>query len=322
MKRRELVLAALSAGGVAAAPWARAQSAFPNRPIKLVVPWAAGGSTDIVCRAMAEEARTVLGQPVIVENRPGGSSAVGMTVVKNAAPDGYTIGQAPGAMFRVALMESVAFDPLADFTYLMGAAIQTLGIVVRADAPYRSFKDILEAARRDPGKLNFGSTGMASGNRLYTEDLLRRAGVLIEHIPYNGSAALHTALLAKEVDFGVDSGSFAPLVEARKLRLLATFTPQRLRTFADVPTLRELGFDITIGSQYGFVAPKGLAPAVAKTLHDALRYAWQQSRVQARFFVFHEMPNYLSPADYRRQAPELMARERVVIERAGLLRRA
>ncbi len=317
MFRRRILLAAASA---AAAPALVRAQAFPARPVRLVVPWAAGGSTDTVCRVIAEQAARTLGQPMIVENRPGGSTAVGIGSVVNAAPDGYTIGQMPLTTLRIGLMEKIAFDPLTDLVPIMAAAVQTLGVVVRADSPFKSFADVRRAAAASPGKLNYGSTGNASGNPLYTDEILRMLQLKVEHIPYNGSAPLHQALLGGQVDFGVDSGSFAPLVQAGKLRLLLTYAPQRLAAFPDAPSLKELGIALEAGGPYGFVAPKGTPAAIVQRLHDALKAAWDTAQVQSRFFVFCETPAYLDGKGYAAALQKMVRQERRLVERAGLLR--
>jgi tripartite-type tricarboxylate transporter receptor subunit TctC len=321
MQRRQLIQTAAAASTALALP-AFAQSGFPNKPIRLIVPWAAGGSTDVICRVVADQAGKFLGQTMVVDNRPGGSTTVGLGVVASAAPDGYTLGQMPVTTLRIAQMEKISFDPVTDLAPVIGLAIQSLGIVVRADSPFKSIKDIIDAAKNNPGKLNYGSTGNASGGRLYTEQMLRILGLNITYISYNGSAPLQQAILGGQIDFGVDSGSYAPLVQAGKMRLLLAYSDKKLASFPQAPTLKEAGLKLETGGQYGIVAPKGTPKNIIDRLHTALKQAWETPQVQSRFFVYVEQPSYLSPEQYALDISKAMKLERKVIDMVGLLRKA
>ena len=167
--RRRTVLAAAAAG--LAAPLAHAQGAFPNKPITLIVPWPAGGSTDRHHRALAELAGKILGQNVIVENRPGAGGTLGPgQMAQTAKPDGYTIAQFPLGMLRNPQMQKVAWDPINDFTFIIGVSGYTFGFVVRADSPDKTFNEYLEAARKNPGGINYGSTGIGTSPHLLLEE--------------------------------------------------------------------------------------------------------------------------------------------------------
>src|SRR4029453_642204 len=167
---------------------------FPNKPISLIVPWPAGGSTDRHLRSLAELAGKNLGQNIIIENKPGGGGTLGPgPMALTAQPDGYTISQYPLGMLRIPHMQKMQWHPLKDFTFIVGISGYTFGFTVRTDSPYKTFNDYIEAARKNPGKIDYGSTGAGSSPHLLMEEVATNAKVELNHIPFKGNADLQSA---------------------------------------------------------------------------------------------------------------------------------
>jgi tripartite-type tricarboxylate transporter receptor subunit TctC len=253
LRRRRVLLGAAAL----AAPFATRAQAFPAKPITLIVPWPAGGSTERHLRTLAEIAAKNLGQNVIVENRPGGGGTTGPgTMALTAKPDGYTIAQYPMGMVRLPHMQKVPWDPLKDFTSIVGISGYTFGFTVRADSPYKSFNEYIEAARKAPGKIDYGSTGTGTSPHLLMEELAGIAGVELHHVPFKGNADLTQALLGGHVMAMSDATGWDKFVDGGQMRLLVTFGEQRTKRWPSVPTAKELGYNVVSTSPYGLVGPK------------------------------------------------------------------
>ena len=303
---------------LAAAATSAFGQAFPSKPITLICPWPAGGGTDIHLRKIAELAAKRLGQAVVVENRPGGSGMNGpATMAKTARPDGYAISQLAITAFRVPHMQKVDWDPINDFSYIVGLAGYTFGIVVKADSPFKSFEDLIAYAKANPGKLSYATPGTGTSLHLAMEEIGVKAGVKFLHITFKGYADGATALLGGHVMIQVDSTGWARLVDAGLLRLLATLGDRRTRWNA--PTVKELGIDTVSNSPYGLVGPKGLPPQVVKVLHDAFRSASDDPDNLQTLQKLDQAQWYKSSEDYARWAAETLKAERATIERVGLL---
>ena len=206
---------ALGAGAALARPAAAQQDRFPDRPVRLIVPWPPGGSTDGQMRAMAEIASRHLGQPIVIDNRPGVSGTLGALVVKDAKPDGYTLAQMPISVFRLPQMtDRPNFDPLNDFTYVIHVTGYTFGVVVRADRPWRSWQDFVAHAKANPGKVTYGTPGVGSSLHITMEQIAERLGLQWTHVPFRGGAENQQATLSGTIDATADSTGWAPLVEA------------------------------------------------------------------------------------------------------------
>jgi tripartite-type tricarboxylate transporter receptor subunit TctC len=292
--------------------------AFPSKPVTLICPWPAGGGTDIHLRKLAEIASKHLGQPVVVENRPGGSGMNGpSTMAKTARPDGYTISQLAITAFRVPHMQKVDWDPINDFSYILGVAGYTFGIVVKSDSPFKSFQDLIAYARANPGKLSYATPGTGTSLHLAMEEIGVKAGVKFLHIPFKGYADGATALLGGHVMIQVDSTGWARQVDAGVLRLLATLGDKRTRWNA--PTVSELGVDTVSNSPYGLVGPKGMPPQVVRVLHDAFKTAMDDADHLKVLQQLDQAYWYKSTDDYARWAAQTLKAERATIERVGLL---
>jgi tripartite-type tricarboxylate transporter receptor subunit TctC len=314
--RRQLVRAALAAPAVIALP-ALAQ-AFPVRPLKLICPWPAGGSTDAVMRSIAESASKALGQQVVIENKPGAGGMLGPLELVTARPDGYTLSQIPHGAFRIPHMQKVQFDTLRDFTWIICLTGYTFGLVVPADSPIKSIKDLVDYAKANPGKFTYGSTGTGTSPHLAVEEFAQRAGIQLNHVPFKGNAENMQAILGGHIMAASDATGWAPHVQSGKLRLLATYGSKRTKRWPDVPTLDELGYKTVSDSPFGVCGPKGMDPAVVRTLHDGFRKTLDDPAVLATFEKFDQTVIYMNTETYTKWARETYAAERATIERLGL----
>jgi tripartite-type tricarboxylate transporter receptor subunit TctC len=311
--RRILGLAA----GLLLALAAQPQS-FPSKPVTLIVPWPAGGSTDIYFRKLGEVTARHLGQPLVIENKPGGSGMNGpATMAKTARPDGYTISQLAISAFRVPHMQKVDWDPISDFTYIIGLAGYTFGVVVRADSPFKTFNDLLTYARANPGKLSYATPGTGTSLHLAMEEVAAKSGVQFLHIPFKGYADGAIALMGGHVMVQVDSTGWAKQVDSGAQRLLATLGDKRTRWGA--PTVKELGVDTVSNSPFGLVGPKGMPREVVKVLHDAFKKSLDDPEYLKVLAQLDQPAWYRSSEDYAQWAVGMLKAERATIERVGLL---
>ena len=320
MFRRSLLGAAALVLASTLAPHAHAQAkkGFPERPIKLVIAFPAGGPTDITMRALAENAGKVLGQPVIIENKPGAGGTLPAQALQGAQPDGYTVAQIPLGVFRMGYTTKINWDPIKDITYVINVTGYAFGIVVPANSPFKNWNDFVAYAKANPGKLSYGSTGNLTSPHLTTEVLAQQAGIELQHVPYKGNADLMQAILGGHVMAAADSTGWAPHVDSGKLRILNTWGAKRLAKYPDAPTLKELGYDIVQNSPFGIGAPRGTPPEVVQRLHDAFKQAMEEPSYAAALAKYDMLPDYKSSADYTQFAKDTVAREKVLIEKLGL----
>ncbi len=291
--------------------------AFPAKPITLVCPWPPGGSTDLHLRQLAQIAVKHLGQNVVIENKPGASGMLGPVAVSRMAPDGYNLSQLPVSAFRVPHIQKVDWDPLKDFTYIIGVTGYTFGVVVKVDSPFKTFNDLVAYARANPGKMSFGSTGTGTSPHLLMEEVGAKMGVSFLHVPFKGNADSTQALMGGHVMAQSDATGWGRHVDAGAFRLLVTFGEKRTKWGA--PTAKELGIDIVSYSPYGFVGPKGMDPKVVKALHDAFRKTLDDPEHLKVLAQLDQVYWYKSSEEYRQWAADTLKAERATIERVGLL---
>ena len=323
MHRRSLLqVAAGTLGAVALGAEAQSGAHFPSRPVKLVIAFPAGGPTDITMRQLAENASHALGQPVIIENKPGAGGTLPAQQLQGAPADGYTLAQIPLGVFRLPYTTKISWDPVKDISYVINVTGYAFGIVVPADSPFKTWADFVAYAKANPGKITYGSTGTLTSPHLTTELIAQKLGIQLTHVPYKGSAELMVAAVSGQVMAAADSTGFATQVEAGKLRVLNTWGEQRLSKFPDAPTLKELGLDIVQNSPFGIGAPRGTPPEVVKALHDAFKKAMEDPAYVAALNRYDMLPNYMSSAQYTRFAQETFNREKALIEKLGLAKPA
>jgi tripartite-type tricarboxylate transporter receptor subunit TctC len=273
---------------------------FPSRPVTLIVPYAAGGTTDIGLRALAAATEKHLGQSILIENRTGVGGVLGpMQMASGSKPDGYTISQIPITVFRYPFTAKTTFDPLADLTYIMSVSGYTFGVVVKTDAPWATFPDLLADAKTHPGKFSYGTPGVGTTLHLTMEQIAKDRGIQWTHVPFRGTADSTNSLLGGHIDVVADASGWAPLVNGGQLRLLVIWSNQRSKSWPNVPTLKEAGIAMVSNSPFGLGGPKGMDPKMVKILHDAFKKGSDEPSYLETLAKLDQEPFYLNTADYR-----------------------
>ena len=277
-RRRQIGLAALSGLALGALGSAQAQGApWPGlKPIRMIVNFPAGGSPDIVARAVSNTLSQALGQQVVVDNRGGAGGIIGSDLAAKSAPDGYTFlcSSGSGASIVPYITAKMPFDHDKDLIPVAAGARLQLYLIVRGDAPYKNFAEFIAYAKRQPGKMSYGTPGNGTSPHIAGEMLKSQAGIFSVHIPDRGSAAALQDLLAGNVDYLLDPGIAFAHVRSGRLRLLAVTSPQRLALFPDAPTLMELGLkDFDAGTTHGFWAPAGTPAAIVDRMNTEINRA-------------------------------------------------
>ncbi|MEO6293173.1 MAG: tripartite tricarboxylate transporter substrate binding protein [Burkholderiaceae bacterium] len=274
-RRHAIARLSVAAGGAAllASPHVHAQG-YPDRPLRLITPYAAGGSADALARGVAEQMRKALGQPVVVDNKPGANTAVGAQLTAAAAPDGYTLLICTGStvVTNPLLYPKLSYNPERDLAPVARIAVSPLVVSVNRALPVQTFADLIRLAKAQPGKLNYASTGTGSVLHLASLFLEAQAGLDMTHIPFNGSSPALVAVMAGEVQLFIDSiASSLPQIKGGKLRALAVTTPDRLQVLPDIPTVAESGFPgFDVSAWYGIMAPAKTPPDVIARLNAAI----------------------------------------------------
>jgi tripartite-type tricarboxylate transporter receptor subunit TctC len=252
----------------------QAWAAYPERPITLLVGFAPGGSMDLSARALAKSAEKILGQPVVIENKPGGTGTVALAALLSQKNDGYTLCATPSSvLIRVSQQQQVPFKPFTSFRPIIGFAEPQLGIVVKSDASWKSLKAVSTAAAQNPGKIKYATTGVGSTTHAAVEEIAAKDKLQMIHVPYKGSMEALTALLGGHVDFAALTSELVPSVKSGQTRLLAVISEKRSVNFPDVPTLKELGYDFANDAVFAIVAAAGIDPDRAQKLEDAFAAA-------------------------------------------------
>lgn len=293
---------------------------WPARPLQLIVPWPAGGATDLTLRILCEEVEPLLGQRIIVINRPGAAGTLVAPALKAAEPDGYTLGQLPITVFRHALMNTVPWDPIKDLAPIVQVSGTTFGLLIPSDSPWSSVTDMLGWARLNPGKLVMGSTGIGTTAHLAMEEILLKEGIAYVHVPYKGTADQMLAVASGQLMAGVNSTGFAPWLDRGQMRLLAIFSAERSKRWPGVPTLRELGFTQSVySSPWGLAAPRGTPPAIVKRLHDTFYKAMHSERHTSALARYDQHLDYLDTDAYERAVRQTVEHEKALLLRMKLL---
>ena len=283
---------------------------WPSRPIVLIVPWPAGGPTDLSMRVLAKVAGRELGVPVVVENKPGAGGIIALGELLTSPHDGHTVMQLPITMYRLPYLQSMTFDPARDIAPILQISAVTFGVVVNHGSRFRSLEGILQFARANPGKLVVGSTGYASTPHLVMADLFDREKIDYIHVPFKGATDEILALRGDTIMVGVVGTGYAPFVDKGELRLLATFNEERSPRWPDTPTLMELGYGIATTSPYGLGTARGTSQAIIRRLHDAFKVATLDPEHVAMLKKYDQEVAYLDTAQFSRYLEETLEIER------------
>jgi tripartite-type tricarboxylate transporter receptor subunit TctC len=261
-------------------------AAFPDKPVRIIVPFPPGGSADFVGRLVAEKLTAMWGKPVVVENRPGGSATIGLGAVAKSPPDGHTIGIATGSLaIQPSIRLTMPYDTLADFEFVTQVMETPFVLTVNSALPVNSFRDLVAHAKANPGKLNIGSFGVGSTPHILAEILAQQTGTKIVHVPFKGTADSLAAQLAGDVPLNFDVVMVPlPHIKSGKLRPLVVAASRRFRELPDTPTAVEAGVpELEMPTWFGFLAPRGVPPDVLRTLNTSIVQVLKTPEVAAAF---------------------------------------
>jgi tripartite-type tricarboxylate transporter receptor subunit TctC len=291
---------------------------YPTKPINLVIQYPAGGSTDLTARALANAAKKYLGQPVICENKAGGGGTVGVALVVAKPADGYTIGIVTSSPTMAFHMGKLNFHPLTDMTPIMRWGNYLFGVVVRADSQFKTMQELMQYIKQNPEKLSYGSPGVGTPPHLAMEELSMVAGVKFTHIPSQGIAQNNTALLGGHIELVSDSSGWGPLVDGGKFRLLASWGEKRSERYPQVPTMKEVGYDVVALSHLGVIGPKGMPRPIVAKLADAFKKAMEEPEFLEVMKKF-DMPSfYAGTEDYAKYLKSEFESIEKLVKKLGL----
>lgn len=324
MTRRWVIAAFVAAGLLSAAlsfHGSALAQAYPTKPITMIVPWPAGGSTDVAMRALSNAASKHLGQPIIIDNKGGASGTLGpATMAATAKPDGYTLSQIPITIFRLPMMKNqkVSWNPDTDFTYIIHLTGYAFAVGTNADGQFKKWQDVVDFAKANPGKVAYGTPGAGTSLHIGMELIAAKAGIQMTHVPFKGDAESRAAVLGGHIHLTVGGSGLVPLVEAGQMRALMIWTKDRAKAWPDVPTLKDLGYPWVFDSPFGIAGPKGMDPGHVKIVHDAYKKALDDPEALAVLEKFFMVPNYADQKGYLEIIKQTTAYEKEALARIGL----
>ena len=323
MRRRDLIKgigAGLAAPAVISGASAQPAADFPTRPITLIIPWQPGAQVDLWHRALAEVAGKILGQPIVVDNKAGASgTAAPAAMAATGKPDGYVISHIPVTVLRLPFLQKMPYDPLKDFTWIMNVSGFLLGTYVRSDSPFKTFRDMLDFAKANPGRLTYGTAGASTSPHIGMEQIALREGIKWTHVPF--TQGLDPNLLGGHIMAAANSSTWWAHLEAGTMRVLCVWTGERNQRIPDVPTLKELGLPFVFDSPFGLAGPKGMDPLVVKKLHDAFKLALDDPKARELQKKFDFPERYIATEDYQKFVAQQVAEQKDVIEKLGLAKK-
>lgn len=291
--------------------------AYPAKPVTLIVPFSAGGGTDATMRVIANYFQGVTGQPMVIENKPGAGTLIAMNYLKGQKPDGYTL----GVMTRAPYAEywrkdrKLPFHPIEDFSFISGTHGSIFAMVVKQDSPFKNLGDIVEFAKKNPGKLSFGNIGSGTTHNVAALEFAARADIDVIHVAFKGEADSNSAVLGGHVDVGVSSGVFIPQVQAGRMRVLAIARNQRLPEYKDWPTFNEQGFDIRLDTMVGIGGPQGMDPIVVKKIDSIFKRITADPKFHESLAKLYQPVAYIPHEKYLSEQKRLMESEKALYEK-------
>ena len=284
LPRRSLLATAALVVAVPGAAWA--QSGYPNKPVRLIVPFAPGGTTDIIARVVSEKINAPLGQTLLVDNKAGGGGSIGANEIARAAPDGYTLGMATVSTTAAnpAINPKIAYNPITDFTPIINVAATPNVIAVHPSFPARDYKSFIAELKKNPGKYSYGSSGTGGIGHLQMELFKNLSGTFVTHIPYRGAGPALNDTVAGQVPMIFDNlPSALPFIQQGRLIAIVVAAPQRLAVLPNVPTFKEVGLEpVNRPAYYGIHGPKGLPKEIVDKIHDSVKKTLEDPAVKKR----------------------------------------
>ena len=305
---------------IAVAAVAQAQQGYPNRPIKLLVPWPPGGGVDTAARIISQPLAERLGQPIVVENKPGVAGNLGTGLFAKEPADGYALlmGSLSPNSVNPWLYSKLGFDPIKDFEYVALAYIVPSFLVVPGNSPANSAKDLVAMAKASPGKLNFGSGGVGSSQHLFSVMFNTATGIQTVHVPYKGTAPAENGLIAGEIDYMVDPPTALPFVEAGRMKALAVASANRSPALPNVPTLDEVGIpNVHTSTWYGILAPAGTPKPIVDRLNKEINAVLKMPEIQARLLKNAAQSHDWTPEQFTKFARDELERYKEVVRASG-----
>lgn len=298
---------------------APAFAGYPEKPINLMIPYAGGGSTDVIARLLANLAQDDFAKPIVVVNKPGGGGVLMHELLAQAKPDGYTLGVvATGVLTRTPFLQKVGYNPEKDFTYIMLFSLWQYGLVVKADSPWKTLAEFIDYAKQNPGKVTYSTAGTGSAQYLAMEYLAQVEGIKWTHIPYKGGISAVTAVLGGHVTACAQAVEWKPYVEDGQLRLLAVLGGQRIPTFPEVKTLKELGYDYEVVSGPGIAGPANLPPEVVDHVTKAFTRASHDPKFIDLLNKLDMLPYWLDKAQFEDYIRNDIPKKKKLVDSLGL----
>ena len=322
MQHRTLTVLAHSVAALTltmtAATAAHAQADYPSQPITIIVPYAPGGTTDVLGRALAASLGKQLKQSVIVENKPGAAGSMGVVEMLKTKPDGYKLTLTPVGIFRQPYLQKTPYDPIKDVTYIASFATYDFILGVPANSPFKTLKDLVDYAKQNPGAVDYGTPGKFTGNQVAMVLLGKAVGTEFVHVPYKGDSEAIASLVAGHTKAAVTTNSIMTFMESGKVRALAVAADKRPAAFAQVPTFKEAGYDVVVPSPLGIAGPKGLPQPIVQKLDTAVKAAMEDPDVQRVIQNYGIRTDYRDHKAYAEFARTTFASEKALVQSMGL----
>ena len=299
-----------------------AWSEYPDRAITLISSVDTSSPQDMILRALAIGAEKQLGQPLVIENKGGGASTVGLAILATAKPDGYTLCCAPNvAVANTPLMQKVTFTPLKSFTPILGfASSENSALLVKNDSPWKTLKEFIDYAKKNPGKIKYSTSGPGSGMHVAMEFLAQKEGIKWVHIPYKGTGAARIALLGGHVDACSSGVDWPPFVDNGQLRVLVTHGRARMAKFPDTPTMKELGYGFVAETVHSIFGPAGLPPDIVSKLEAAFSKGMETPEFKKAQETLYYSPIRFSSKEYEQHLKDFWARSEKVFKDMGIIK--
>ncbi len=297
---------------------------YPDRPITVISSVDTSSPQDMILRALVPGTEKQLGKSMVIENKGGGASTVGLAILATAKPDGYTLCCAPNvAVANTPLMQKVPYKPLSSFTPILGfASSENSALLVKSDAPWKTFKELLEYARKNPGKVKYSSSGVGSGMHVAMEYIAHKEGIKWVHIPYKGTGAARLALLGGHVDACSSGVDWPPFVESGQLRVLVTHGHARMAKFSNTPTMKELGYGFASETIHSIFGPANLPPDIAAKLEAAFSKGMETAEFKKSEESLYYTPIHLNSKEYAQHLKEFWVTSEKVFKEIGIIKEA